>query len=390
MSKYYCWFILFAILGGDILKKRIDEVFFIRSIACLCVVFVHSITRVMDLYASQLTSFSQSVFWTIRLIFTFGTPIFIFLSEFLLSYSYPQGLPKDFMRKRLKFILLPYISMSFIYAVVMMYERGGLVASTLLTYMLYVVENLAFGFYRHGYFILVIFQFYFIHMLFHKKLKQWNPVVVLITSFVINLLFLGFFSFVEPLKVSFGQQLWNGLSWGSFPAWVFYFTLGYYAGGNYETFKNKLKEHVKLVFTLPLLTLVLVLYLHLNEIITINSSKRVDMIFFATSMIFLLFYLSINVVKIPKFFIWLSGYSFGIYLFHMFFLAFMTGFINTITYQQVSPVVMLGLLFTMSTTASIITTFILGKFPIGTFIVGKVGGKKIEFNRWKKLLKITN
>lgn len=65
----------------------VKEIFFIRSISCLSVVLIHSI--------AVITMNSQPM-PTIESILMFSTPSFIFLSEFLLAYSYPNGTPKGF------------------------------------------------------------------------------------------------------------------------------------------------------------------------------------------------------------------------------------------------------------------------------------------------------
>ncbi|WP_026477836.1 acyltransferase family protein [Alkaliphilus transvaalensis] len=357
-------------MGTNVGKKDIKEIYFVRSIVCLCVVLVHSITRVNDLYTGIQSPQSELLLLCIRLIFTFGTPIFIFLSEFLLAYSYPNEMPSNFMGKRVKYILMPYVSMSFLYGFVMVWENG--VEGYLFgSYMVNVLMNLAFGFYRHGYFILVIFQFYFIHILFHKKLRLLNPIKVILVSFLINVIYLGFFSFIHPPAIPFGNQLWDGLSWGTFPSWIFYFTLGFYIGGDYQQFKTLLRKYKKVIKVLPIFTGSIVLYLYLKGMITFNSSKRVDMILFSTSMLFLLFYISTAKVKIPKIAQWFSGYSFGIYLFHMLYLASLTGILMDKNYYHISPVIMLFLLFCLSTLLSIFTTYVLGKLPFGVYIVGK-------------------
>lgn len=333
---------------------------------------VHSITRVIDLYGHQLSSSREFMFWAVRLFFTFGTPIFIFLSEFLLAYSYSDGVPEGFLNKRFRFIFIPYISMSFIYGVVMLLEGRQLDAPVSTTYITLVIRNLLFGFYRHGYFVLVIFQFYFIHILFNRKLNEWRPRNVLLVSLLVNSLYLGFFSFVGPDEFPLGREVWQGLSWGSFPSWIFYFALGFYSGKHYSVFKDKLKQYKKHVFALPIITLAIVMYFYATETIIINSSKRFDMIYFSTSMLFLLFYLSAYIVKIPRWAPWLSNYAFGIYLLHMFYLATMTGIIFRLDYIMISPVVMLGILFVGTTTASIFTTYLLGRLPIGVYIVGNL------------------
>ncbi len=88
-------------------KKRIEELNFIRSIACLCVVFVHSMTRVVEIHEHALSDSQVTLLMTIRLLFTFGTPIFIFLSEFLISYAYGGRCLKSFCERERSIFCYP-------------------------------------------------------------------------------------------------------------------------------------------------------------------------------------------------------------------------------------------------------------------------------------------
>src|SRR5690625_6988412 len=97
-------------------KKRryLNEIVFLRSIACLCIAVVHSLHM-----AHTSTTFTISLYDTIvdsaYVLFTFGTPTFIFISMLLISYSYPTGLPKNFLSRMFIFILFPFIFMAFFY-----------------------------------------------------------------------------------------------------------------------------------------------------------------------------------------------------------------------------------------------------------------------------------
>jgi len=91
----------------------------------------------------------------------------------------------------------------------------------------------------------------------------------------------------------------------------------------------------------------------------------------------------VYIVKIPKWAPWFSNYAFGIYLLHMLYLATMTGIIFRLDYSLIPPVAMLVFLFVGTTTASIFTTYILGRLPIGVYIIGNL---KIKKNSRSKVL----
>lgn len=363
-------------------RKTIKEIYVLRTIACLCVVLVHSITRVVELYHNQFTGHEEQYFMGVRLILTFGTPIFIFLSEFLLAYSYSEDIPQGFMKKRVQLILMPYVSMAFIYAILMSHEANSLYLGNVIgSLAIYTLRNLLFGFYRHGYFIIVIFQFYFLHLLFYKRLSRLSPRKVLISSLIINIIYLGFFNFVDPANIPYGYHIWRGLSWASFPSWIFYFSLGYYFGRYYEYITEKLQYHKTKIFILPPLTGAIVCYLYFSGILTVNDSKRIDMILFSTSMFFLIYYVALKLKKAPIFFNFISSFSFGIYLLHMIFIYVIFEIMKHEHYKALHPILTLALLFLGSVVSSIATTFLISRFKLGKYIVGDLRIPKNSFIR---------
>ncbi|SCY07507.1 hypothetical protein SAMN03080606_00810 [Alkaliphilus peptidifermentans DSM 18978] len=86
-------------------------------------------------------------------------------------------------------------------------------------------------------------------------------------------------------------------------------------------------------------------------------------------MIFLIYYIAVNLKEIPKTFIFISRFSFGIYLLHMLFLYVGVQFLRNTSYLNLHPLLMLIVLFIVSIVASIISTFVLSKFKIGKYII---------------------
>lgn len=356
-------------------KKRIQELDLLRSIAIMTVVIVHAITRVLEIHQSQeaLEAYQGVALLTLRLFTTFGTPIFVFLSIFLLAYAYYDQLPENFMEKRIKLILVPYISMCFIYAFIMVHENGPIGnGGTVLSYFQYVFRNMFFGFYRHGYFILVIFQFYILYKLFHDKIKNIKPANLLLITFMINITYLGFFNFIEPDFLPYGELIWRGATWGTFPAWIFYFAIGYSSGRNIDQLNIWLHKYKKLIIPSILTFGGFMGYMYLSGYLLENSSKRFDMLLFSSSMFLLIFYLGTKLSETPKFFKFISRYSFGIFLFHMVYLYLATYFFTEITFIQINPFLTLLLLVITSTALSILTTYLLDKVSIGPYLIGRL------------------
>lgn len=355
------------------LKERIQEIDLLRSIACLSVVMLHAITRILEIYEGNIEEYLYVFLTSFRLLLTFGTPVFIFLSEFLMAYSYPDKLPLGFMKKRVEFLLYPYLSMAILYAVVLIVENGLIFQQGILgSYLIYVIRNIFFGFYRHGYFIIVIFQFYFLHMFFSNKLKKIKPSYIIIGSLLINSFYLAFFNLVSYDNIPYGAEIWKGLSWGFIPAWIFYFVLGYYSGSHYKYFKKKLYDYKHVVKIIPFLTGAVVLFLFWKDIIVVESSKRFDMLLFSTSMLFIIYLIGLRLKNIPSIFSFISRYSFGIYLLHMFYLAIMQKVIGELNVVNIHPINMLFFFFGITVITSIISTYILSQWSIGKYIIGKL------------------
>lgn len=87
------------------MKSKVQEIIILRSIACLTVVFIHAITRSPSTFDS--VNKMDIVFSYLQLLLMYGTPMFVFISEFVLAYNYKDRIPDKFISKRIKFILLP-------------------------------------------------------------------------------------------------------------------------------------------------------------------------------------------------------------------------------------------------------------------------------------------
>ena len=159
-------------------KKVIEEIFLMRSIACLSIVLLHALARsFLD---------KNDIVESISLLLTFGTPTFVFISEFILARSYPNQLPSHFWSKRVKYVVLPYLLFGTFYAGSKGFELAlSSDVSFIKAFLSYWWKHLLLGDY-HGYFILIILQFYALHFFFHNYLKRWSPKIVLPTSFIIS------------------------------------------------------------------------------------------------------------------------------------------------------------------------------------------------------------
>jgi membrane-bound acyltransferase YfiQ involved in biofilm formation len=344
----------------------IKEIFVLRSIGCLSIVLLHSIyIGIQTETIREMGELSAIFFDSIQMILYYGTPMFIFISEFLIAYSYRnRELPNYFLKKRLRFILVPFFVMGIFYA--LPFFSGGMQEG-----FNKILMNIFIGDY-HGYFILIIFQFYLFHFLFHSKLKKWPPKIVLFVSFLINAAYLMFFNFTVPPEAwTIGPYIWDRFYWLPMFGWVFYFTVGYYAGTYFESFSGFIYKYRYFFIIGPILTSILMLTLYHSGILAVHSSKRTDILIHTIMCIFFLFYMTSRMKELPFFLEYISRFSFGIYLLHYFYI-FLFDF-----FYQLQPFTIgflyIIVLFVFSLSASIATIIIVNKWKYGFLLIGQIG-----------------
>lgn len=346
-------------------RKMNSEMFVLRSIACLSIALLHALYRV---YNDGDTPWVE----TVGLLLTFGTPVFVFISQFVLSYAYPNDIPKRFWEKRIKYILLPYFFFGSLYAGLKGIEMASNDNVSLLQgFGYYLWRHILLGDF-HGYFILIIFQFYALFLWLRKQEKRFSPRTVLWASFIINIVYLGFFNLTTPADTIAAQYFWDKMYWIFAPGWIFYFTMAYYLGRKEQWFREKIMQYRLAVYTLPVLTGALVLLVNNQGWITAHSSKRIDMLLFALSMILLLFTVASSLKKVPRVLVWTSRYSFGIYLLHPLLLALFVKLPSSFELQNLGLVSVL-LQFIGCVVGSALIMNLANRVPGGAFIVGRIG-----------------
>ncbi|MEC0788342.1 acyltransferase family protein [Bacillus haynesii] len=344
---------------------QVKEIFVIRCISCLSVVLLHAISMVLMVRADMLGDAVFRVVESFRTLLMFSTPAFIFISEFLLAHAYPGGVPEGFLKKRLKTIFIPFLFI----AVLDAFMTAGLMmqqfqASVIMKKLL---ANIFLGNFI-GYFILVIFQFYLLHMCFHSFLQKASPKWVLSISFAVTAAYLSYFTFIQPPVVQ--EEAPFPFSWVPFPGWLFYFCLAYYCGKNYERFLALLERYRHAVYAAAAVTgCFIVAVSFFGQDIGVTS-KRPDILLYSTSIIFLCFHLFSKLKSVPKLIMMISNYSFSIYLLHAFILIF--GLVILTTLDSIGTVSAVLLLFFISTGAAVFISWAVNKLKYGYMFVGKI------------------
>ncbi len=366
-------------MAGGKMKPVVKEIFLLRFVACLGIVLMHSVTLVLDIYDIEENTLFF-VLTSLQLALMFGTPVFIFISEFVMAYSYSDELPKRFYKKRFSYIFLPFIFI-------------GVVDAALHSIHINSVDfekKLLLNFFEgdfHGYFIIIIFQFYFLHPLFVKFIAaKYSAFQVIVTACLINFIYLAVFNFFDPFKylyfLPYIEVEWTVLNKMPFPAWIAYFVVAYYCGKNYEQFLSLLQRLRYVLPTVCLLMLAILLTSQWSGIITEVHSKRVDVIFYTLSVAFLLFFIASKIKTMPKFIIFISRYSFGIYLLHPIFNIMLKSFFAKYI-DILNPFTVIVSTFLLSTICSICVVFLLNKWKFGPYLVGQVYAKEKSDNKMK-------
>lgn len=156
-------------------KERLPQLDIFRALAILGVLHVHATSFAAGVQALQ----SPYYYWLnwVNIFFRFGTPCFIFLSSFVLFYNYhgrqvTRGLILNFYRRRLTYILLPYLLASIGYYLMVLYINGQLFANPLTNLFSFLKALLTGSAYTHLYFVFISIQLYLAFPLILRLLQK--------------------------------------------------------------------------------------------------------------------------------------------------------------------------------------------------------------------------
>lgn len=346
-------------------KKFLNELIMLRAIACISIVTLHAINQVIRLDGG--TERWDALYSNIAHLLSFGTPTFVCISIILLSHTYKNSLPKDFYRKRIKYILMPYLAMAIFYGIVFH-------LNDLKTIPLQVIYNIFGNF--HGWFVLLIFQCYVMFHFFHKFAQGWRPSIVLSISLFVNLTYLGVFTLTPvPENNTFLQFIWEQGYWIPFFGWCFYFTFAYYFGLHYKKWLKWVQEHQISLFFLSFLSICIVLVI--NKFMVFEyGSKRMDMIFLSISFMLLLLSSLSKVNHIPSWLGKVSDYSYGIYLLHFFFIVLFREISLHLAWDVTYYHMMIWTVCSIVCSMGMMS--VLKQYQFGQFIVGRIPDQTIK------------
>lgn len=289
--------------------KHLNEINMIRAFACLSVVYNHVLTNYAKFAETDFTG--TPLFLAIRYLFLFATPVFILISITLLSRSYPDKLPKGFLWKRVQYILLPYILIGLLSAYISAAQSGAAFLAT--------AWNIVGLGDWHGFFILVIFQFYLLYYLLNRSLRKVNPFAALAAAFALSFAHLYALEHLESYRLFIFKEypLWYRTF---ILAWLSYFVAGFYIGVHYEQIFAFLANKIWLPLLAAMVSFGWIYYNVSATDYTLVSSDRYDMFFYTLSMYFLVTVLFRKLKKPRPLLEIVSSFSFFIYLSHMLFI----------------------------------------------------------------------
>lgn len=342
-------------------KHYISELDTVRAIACLCVVLLHSINFGAGGGNYHVASGIDKILIAVSGIMSFGTTTFIFISGLILAYSYPKKLPKNFYIQRVKYIFIPFVFTSLIFAV---YNSQGSLFGSIKLFIFNLMG-------LQHWFVLVVLQFYVLYPFFNRIFQKYSYKKVLPVALFVNISYLGIFNlFSSPLDNVYINYIWLQGYWVPFLGWIFYFAVAYYAGRNYVAFVQFIRSNIKWIYIL--LPISIAITLRMNEIGSFGfGSKRIDMILLSTLLIFILLTFA-NKVKVHPILKVVSRYSFGIYLLHYLFLSIMDRLFHQYDLYSTLGYLSILMMFIISTTCSISMIYLVNRFKIGKFLFGQV------------------
>jgi len=218
-------------------KPKLWELDIVRAVAIAAVLLIHGTSSSrMDL---PLGSRSSTFYFAINNLSIFAVPVFIFLSGLVLFYSYSDTWTvrrtPGFYRKRLQFILIPYLIWSVFYYIYNQWLDPTVKIHFSLSQF---ADLLPWGLAAyHLYFMVIIMQMYALFPLLISLVKLWRPLGRYLWLFGI-LVQAGYFVYrqFEDTPLQYGDRL--------FITYFAVFCIGGSIGMHYERFVGWLNRNI--------------------------------------------------------------------------------------------------------------------------------------------------
>ncbi|MEB6196120.1 acyltransferase family protein [Mammaliicoccus sciuri] len=326
----------------------------------LIIVGVHILSRYLN--DVELQDHNRMIVVTFQILILFGTPCFIILSESLISMVYKDKLPKNFLVKRFKYIMIPYFSIGTFYV----YSKYKLGSNEESFWQLF-KENLLIRDWD-GWFVMAIFQFYILHLIFHKILSKANPIIMIVISFVISLTH-SYLMYDNDAYSNWWNDFYPLFHRTNILYWLFYFVFGYYLGKYYNEVLSFMEKKLKwLVVSLVILALSIIYSIYQNDV-TFVQSNRYDIILYSSLVFIFVLVISKKLSKFNISFLFFIGeISFFIYLTHKIMLYYMAKY----TFHFIDQFFMYNITtYIFALSLSVGLAVVLSFLPLSRFIIGR-------------------
>ncbi|HVZ11553.1 MAG TPA: acyltransferase [Patescibacteria group bacterium] len=290
------------------MNKRDYAVDFIRLVAILAVVVIHTTTYFLDRVTPLTSEFY--VLHAINQFFRFAVPAFFAISGYLLASHYSKGLDiKKFYSRRFGKILIPYFSWSLIYFLVVFPNPIKDLFSKIF------INDLLTGDTSYQlYFIPAIIILYFIF-----------PILINFKNFFLNKWFIFLLFIVEAIIQSYVYFAEPKITILSCIPIAFYnllpFLIGIYAAIKIDDFRKFVGGNLKLIGLITIISLLLIyfesLYMFATTLLPmyLRDQWRITVPIYGLSASGLLYYFYME--KLNKTVSYLSRFSLGVFFIHV-------------------------------------------------------------------------
>ncbi|MEG2892755.1 MAG: acyltransferase [Clostridium sp.] len=316
------------------IKKRIEEVDILRGVAFLAVVLQHSLASFI--YEPTVNTYEGIISAFILNSLRFAVPIFVFMTGFSLYYTDKGQGYFEFLLKRFKQIIVPYMLWTLVYDILMFFIMGRFDLSLkdiVYQYFNYVLTGT--GFY-HLWYMAMIIQFYIVFPVFkifiNKKRSFTLNTIVLIIFFIAHIGLLYWYNYYAGAQFALATGLLKEILQYSdriFIVWMFYFVFGAYFSIYYERLKVifiKLKYvwFIGFIVSMAYIMKLMISSSSYNDVggyvinHAIGGPLNMPMIPLLLFSMLSLYVISVKILEynISKYILLAGKYSFGAYLIH--------------------------------------------------------------------------
>ena len=366
-------------------KRFIRSINYMRGLCMLGVIGIHVGSAALSNPTPNL-----ALIGLLEILSRFSVPAFFFLSAFGMFCSQPLSAPFDYgayLKRRLKTVLLPYITWSFFYMLytAVLSRNFGIFSPSA------VFKTLTYGLAMyHIYFLVILLWFYLLMPLWRRLLAYMlkAPFLSFSILFLANLAF----NFCSSYLFTYtGTNDWlkdaasYRLNWVVFH-YIFIFMFGAFAAEKFEAVTAFLSHHGKgiilfQVFSAAAMVASYIGVMHvlhydaLGAVYTVHQLSPVGMIYTLSSILFFLYLWQCRPVSVntDRLFSFLGDKSYLVYLVHPVFLSLCTG--TAAHFGIVLSALPIILIYIFVTVAAATCAAFLQNLPLPRFLAVCLRGK---------------